>query len=73
MNRNSAMVLVTELESGTVLVQGYPSGPTTYIRGTDAEPLRWALAAVFEPDRADSAYSRIAAPPIVRPRIQERD
>lgn len=67
-----AMVLVTELESGTVLIQGYPSGPTTSVRGADAELLRRALVAVTESDSGDSAYSRIAAPPIVRPRVQER-
>lgn len=68
-----AMVLVTELESGTILMQSYPSGPTTSVHGADADLLRRVLVAVTDPDRGDPAYSRIAAPPIVRPRVQDRN
>jgi hypothetical protein len=63
-------MLVTELDSGLFLVQGYPSGSTAYVRAEDAGPLREALAAGWGLElRPDSAFVRIAAPPVVRPRV----
>lgn len=65
-----SMMLLTRLGTGSFLVQGYPSGPTVYVNAEDAGPLREALAAATTAETVSgSAYSQIAAPPIVRPRV----
>lgn len=46
-------VLVTELESGELVIQGRPDGPRVRLSPSDAPPLRWELAAAFE--RAEQA------------------
>ena len=62
-----AIVLVTELGPGSFIVQGYPTGPSTFVRATDGTVLRAALDAAFS-----EAGTEIDVPPRVRPRIWHR-
>jgi hypothetical protein len=41
-------LLVTELDTGELVVQGRPAGPRVRLSPDDALPLRWELAAAFE-------------------------
>lgn len=41
-------VLVTELDTGELVIQGRPDGPRVRLSPADALPLRWELAAAFE-------------------------
>jgi hypothetical protein len=41
-------VLVTELDTGELVIQGRPDGPRVRLSPDDALPLRWELAAAFE-------------------------
>ncbi|MGH3669064.1 MAG: hypothetical protein ACRDSH_00285 [Pseudonocardiaceae bacterium] len=48
-------VLLTELDSGTLILQGRPDGPRVYLSGADSAPLRRELARVFgRTDRTSS-------------------
>jgi len=57
-------ILVTELDTGAFMVQGYPTGVTAYVSAVHSRALRDAL---------DAAYGRTGhamdIPPIVRPRV----
>jgi len=61
-------VLVKELDGGAFVVQGYPSGVAAYVSAEDGTVLRQALDAAFE-----SSGSVLDIPPIMRPRIWQRD
>ena len=41
-------VLVTELDSGTLILQGRPDGPRVWLEPDDAAPLKQELAAAFD-------------------------
>lgn len=41
-------VLVTELDNGTLVLQGRPDGPRRYLGPAEAVPLRRELARAFE-------------------------
>lgn len=41
-------VLVTELDNGTLIVQGRPDGPRVWLEPDQAVPLKRELAAAFE-------------------------
>lgn len=48
-------VLVTELDNGTLILQGRPDGPRTSLKPDEAVPLRLALAMAFDsPDLTPS-------------------
>ncbi|MGH3669105.1 MAG: hypothetical protein ACRDSH_00495 [Pseudonocardiaceae bacterium] len=44
----SPTVLVTELDTGALVIQGRPDGPRAYLHPDDAVPLKQELAAAFE-------------------------
>jgi hypothetical protein len=60
-----AMFLVRELRDGAVIVQGYPSGESVYVRAGDSYALRAALAAAVH-----LTGRRMGVPPMVRPRVR---
>jgi hypothetical protein len=41
-------VLVTELDNGTLIVQGRPDGPRVWLEPDEAAPLKRELAAAFD-------------------------
>lgn len=41
-------VLVTELDNGTLILQGRPDGPRVWLEPDDAAPLKRELAAAFD-------------------------
>lgn len=41
-------VLVTELDNGTLILQGRPDGPCVWLEPDDAAPLKRELAAAFD-------------------------
>lgn len=41
-------MLITELDSGALVLQGRPDGPRAYLSPADAAPLKRELAAAFE-------------------------
>jgi hypothetical protein len=41
-------VLVTQMDNGTLVLQGRPDGPHVYLSSADALPLRRKLAVAFE-------------------------
>lgn len=66
----SRSMLGHEPDSGRFPIQDHPGEPTAYSRADDAGPLREALSAISTTGPAsDPAYSRTAAPPLVRPRL----
>ncbi len=48
-------VLVTELDNGTLIVQGRPNGPRVWLNPDEAVPLKRELAVVFGRIRFDGA------------------
>lgn len=46
-------VLLTELDNGTLVLQGRPDGPRVRLSSADAVPLKRDLAAALERTRAD--------------------
>lgn len=48
-------VLLVEMSSGSMLLQGWRNGPSAYINAEDAVPLRRALADAYGSDRGDEA------------------
>lgn len=50
-----ATVLIAEMGSGALLLQGWRIGPNAYLTAEDALPLRRALEAAFGSDRSDPA------------------
>ena len=59
-----ATVLVTELGTGSFIVQGYPTGTSVYVDAEQGEGLREALDTAF----GDAGLS-MDVPPILKPRI----
>lgn len=57
-------VLVTELDNGAFLVQGYPTGVAVYVSAEHGWALRQALDAAF-----GGAGVAMDIPPMVKPRI----
>lgn len=49
-------VLVTQLDTGELVLQGRPDGPRAYLSPADAMPLKQQLAAAFE--RAEQVAQR---------------
>jgi hypothetical protein len=50
------MVLVTELDNSTLILQGRPDGPRVWLESDEAAPLRRALARAFgSPDLVSSS------------------
>lgn len=47
-------VLVADMGNGTMLLQGWQSGPSAYVCAADAGPLREALAVAFGSDLAST-------------------
>ncbi|MGH9895897.1 MAG: hypothetical protein ACREA0_28710 [bacterium] len=60
-----AMVLVTELDTGSFLVQAYPTGATRYVSAENSTALRDALDTAF-----DEGSTEMHLPPLVRPRFR---
>ena len=59
-----AMVLVKEFDTGSFLVQAYPTGASRYVSVENSTVLRDALDAVF-----GEAGAKMDLPPLVRPRF----